>query len=217
MSGPKSAKPGAFFVSTADLATALNISSRRVNALAQDGVLPRAGARNRFELLPCLYAYMEYLQRALGMRATTPVGDALHADRALRSASLALKLETKRHELTRMRSESIAIADSNARIARLVQETRAVFAEVPARAAAAVEMAKGRSAIEHAIKHECMAALRELAGRGVPVAVAPSTTAAQAATRAKRPHAAMIRAPKKGGRANRAPRQLRPNSRGRHP
>ena len=107
--------------------------------------------------------------------------------------------------LARARSETIAIADHRSRLVNFVQEAKARIMAIPAQAAPAVEMAKGRAAIEHAIKHECIAALRKLAGDTPPATEPPIATTLPAvpATKAAKP---ATKKPKPRARAAASPR-----------
>lgn len=97
-------------VASIAVAQALNITQRRVEQLAKEG-MPRSG-RGRYDLGACLLWYVRYLQKALEARSPRTNtgangGDAEFGDAKLRIASADAQL--KELELARQRAEVVDV------------------------------------------------------------------------------------------------------------
>jgi phage terminase Nu1 subunit (DNA packaging protein) len=208
MSEAKVGKDGAELVSTAAIATALNLSSRHVNALAQDGVLPRAGARNSFDLLACLLAYVRYLQRALAVKGTMDADGTVTVASRQRGALLDVDLARARLKLAKEQGEAVSITDFESYYSDLVIETRSRLRAVPSRVAGKIVAGMSRATIQQVISAGVDEALHDLA-TGEPKR--PDGTPWGARAPAKK-RAAKTPASKKPGPKKQAPVELPPDS-----
>jgi phage terminase Nu1 subunit (DNA packaging protein) len=92
------------------LASAMNVTTRRVAQLVHEG-MPRE-ERGRYELGKCLLWYVRYLQNALEHRAVqTPDGE-VSSLREERLALLRLDRELREIELAEKRGQLVAITSS---------------------------------------------------------------------------------------------------------
>lgn len=208
MSDEKAGKDGAEFATTAAVAIALNLSSRHVNALAQDGMLPRLGGRNRFDLLACLLAYVRYLQKALAVKGTMAADGTVTIASRQRSALLEVDVQRARLKLAKESGAVISIADHESFYTDLIIQTRANLMTVGARVAPKIVGEMSRADIVMVINSGIKEALHALAAAGPRVT--PGTAASSRAAAKKRP--AKTPASKKRGPKRQAPVELPPDS-----
>ena len=151
---------------TAVIAKLFNLTERRVQQLAKEGILPVASKRPyKFDLLPTIQAYIRYLSDRLaskdkGEEYSTAEYDKLRAEANIKQskdkiAEMQLKeLEGKMH-----RSE-----DVEAVMEDLVYTIRGMILALPGRLAMDVTQAASAAEASAIIREECNKILNELAG-----------------------------------------------------
>ena len=151
---------------TAVIAKLFNLTERRVQQLAKEGILPVASKRPyKFDLLPTIQAYIRYLNDRLaskdkGEEYSTAEYDKLRAEANIKQskdkiAEMQLKeLEGKMH-----RSE-----DVEAVMEDLVYTIRGMILALPGRLAMDVTQAASAAEASAIIREECNKILNELAG-----------------------------------------------------
>lgn len=82
------------------LAKLFNITERRVQQLARDGVIPKA-ERGKYDLVECTRAYIKFLQQALDETKPDPNSDRTRLERA-RADKMELEVQEARGELARV-------------------------------------------------------------------------------------------------------------------
>lgn len=184
-------------------AQALNITVRRVNQLAKEGVLPREG-RGDYNLGKCMAAYIRYLQAALAKKATMDEDGNVSSLQGSRQALIQVQIERERFELEREKKLHIPIATHEFIISDLIQETKARVRAVGSRISQDLVGETSRLMIQAKIEKAHDEALRQLAklvprlpaevataaeGEAAPAEApaAPSTDEAQAPKKSARP------------------------------
>lgn len=208
MSDQKAGKDGAEIVSTAAVATALELSSRHVNQLAQDGVLPRVGARNSFELLACSLAYVRYLKKALAVKGTMAADGTVTIASRQRSELLEVDVQRARLKLAKENGEAMSIADHEAYLSNLIIQTKANLMTVGARVAPKITGEMSRAEIVIAINAGVKEALHALA---TSEPWSPDGTSVRPRAPAKK-RATKTPASKQRGPKKQAPVELPPDS-----
>ena len=142
------------------LASAMNVTTRRVAQLVHDG-LPRE-ERGKYELGKCLLWYIRYLQNALERRAVqTPDGE-VTSIREERLALLRLDRELREIELAEKRKQLVAIPDVEKAMSDLVLMTKARMMAVAPRRAADLVGESSRVMIQAKVEKEIRTALSHL-------------------------------------------------------
>ena len=142
------------------LASAMNVTTRRVAQLVHDG-LPRE-ERGKYELGKCLLWYIRYLQNALEHRAVqTPDGE-VTSIREERLALLRLDRELREIELAEKRKQLVAIPDVEKAMSDLVLMTKARIMAVAPRLAADLVGESSRVMIQAKIEKEIRTALSHM-------------------------------------------------------
>src|SRR5664279_2483624 len=139
-----------------ELAAALNITPRRVQQLAANG-MPKS-KRGRYDLVPCLEWYVRFLQNAVEHRQTL-TGRA--ANDGVRVARIAL-LEAQREKLVRQNliasGEVVPIEVLRARLSTIIVQCRQNLLQLPGRVAPQLE-GEPRVVIKAKLTQEVYAAL----------------------------------------------------------
>lgn len=117
-----------------EISSALNITVRRVNQLAKEGILPREG-RGDYNLGKCMATYIRYLQAALSKKATMDENGELSSLQGNRQELMKVQIERERFELAKVRSEFIPIEAHEKILSDLIMETKARVKAVGARVA----------------------------------------------------------------------------------
>ena len=136
-------------VPLATVAKLLDLTERRVNQLAKEGILPKA-ARGRYELVPVVRAYISYLR-----------------DRAVNSDVGPDDYATQRTRLTRakadMENSLIPAEDVSDAWEAMVSNMKAKMLSLPSKVSTSVFVAEDVSETKRIIKEQVNEALAELA------------------------------------------------------
>jgi hypothetical protein len=165
-------------VSTAvDVATACHLTVRRVQQLAKQGVLPKL-APGVYDLVPCLSAYIVYLQAAMSAKSTMDGTGKISNTNQQRSRILDVSAELEELKLAKARGEVLSIADHEAILSDLVIQTKANLMAVSSHLAPRLVGQTDRATIRAQINLGMMKALSELAAL-VPASRAPKKASAK--------------------------------------
>lgn len=139
------------------IARFLNLTERRVQQLARDGIIPKA-EKGKYDLVGCVQGYIAYLQaRAFGKDSESID---MHAER---SRLLKLQADRAQMELDVMLSKLIPAEEAEELWAGLLATFRTRMLAVPTRAAHLVLHLKEFIAIEQQLRDLVRDALTELA------------------------------------------------------
>ena len=139
------------------IASILNLTERRVQQLAHEGIIPKA-ERGKYDLVGCVRAYIKYLQdRAIGMEETS--GDISHHRARL------VKENADRAELdnARERRELFDTLTGINAVGLLFSHIKQRLTAIPTKAAPLVKGCKTLPQIRNVLQVEVSEALRELA------------------------------------------------------
>jgi phage terminase Nu1 subunit (DNA packaging protein) len=143
-------------VPLATIAKLLDLTERRVNQLAKDGVLPKA-ARGRYELVPVVRAYISYLRdRAVN----SDVGPDDYA--AQRTRLTKAKADMAEMEKEQMANSLIPASDVGDAWETMVSNMRAKMLSIPTKVATSVFVAEDVSETKRIIKEQINESLAEL-------------------------------------------------------
>ena len=149
---------------TAVIAKVFNQSERRVQQLAQDGVIPYVSRRPyMFDLLPTIQAYINYLTaKAYGREKDDKTAAAeyekLRAEADLKKEKLKIaKMQSKELDGKLHRTEDVLEL-----FYELVYSTRSAVMSIPARVAMDTAAAKTALETERIVRAECIEALNGL-------------------------------------------------------
>src|SRR5215469_7783064 len=141
---------------------ALNVSERRVQQLAKEG-LPKED-RGRYDLGKCMLWYIRYLQAALEASGRRDSGDAeFIGAREERARLLRAEAELKEMELAKQRGQLVAIADVEQEYSNLAHAIKARIMAIPPRLAAEIVGETSRVMAQAKIEKYCKEALAQLA------------------------------------------------------
>ncbi len=139
------------------IARFLNLTERRVQQLARDGIIPKP-EKGKYDLVGCVQGYIGYLQaRAFGKDTGTVD---MYAERG---RLLRLQADRAQMELDMMRARLISADEAEELWASLLATFRARMLAVPTRAAHLVLHLKEFYAIEQSLRDLVCDALTELA------------------------------------------------------
>jgi phage terminase Nu1 subunit (DNA packaging protein) len=138
------------------IAKLFEITERRVQQLAKDGVIPKA-EKGKYELIGSVKGYIKYLQeRAYGKEVT-------HADAHLDKARLTkIQADIAEIDLQKLRGKLVAIEDVEHEWSNLVTAFRSRILAIPNKAAHSVIGVKEHHKIENKIRDMINEALTEL-------------------------------------------------------
>lgn len=143
----------------AQVANLCNLTARRVQQLAKDGVIPRAG-RGRYPLVAAVRAYVRYLQEIVDGRPRTPQDATLNAARARKMNAEA---ELAELELARARGLMVTVPDYERALGAVLDRLVGRLRALPARLTHLGE------AVEVEAEAEVEAIVTELHGMRDPV------------------------------------------------
>jgi phage terminase Nu1 subunit (DNA packaging protein) len=149
------------------LAEFLNLTARRVQQLAQEGVLPRA-ERGVYDFEACVRAYVRYLQQTLGAKANEADDGNVTSAKEQRLKILAVQLERDLLALAKDRGQVMAIDDHAKILANLVVEVRAGVRAIGARVKGKIVGEQDTAAIQREVDNEAALVLEALA-RSTPM------------------------------------------------
>ena len=110
-------------VNAEKIAQALNLTEQRVHQLVREG-LPKEG-RGQFDPIKCLMFYIRYLQRALEKKSVPTLDGGFVGEREERIRLLRSQADLSEIELSKQRSQLVAIQDVDRAMNDLVVTTRA--------------------------------------------------------------------------------------------
>jgi phage terminase Nu1 subunit (DNA packaging protein) len=140
-------------VSVDVIAKLLDVTSRRVQQLAKENIIPKPKRRGEYEVAPCVISYVRYLNSLLGGEA----GD-LTVEKTRLTRAQAEKAEI---EAARLKGELISIADAERGWSALVGAFRAKALTIPPLGALAL-LNKEEKEIERLLTDMVYEALAEL-------------------------------------------------------
>lgn len=146
-------------VSLATLAKLFNLSERRIQQLARDGIIPKPERNGRYDLIGCVQGYVKYLQeRAVGRTDIEPQDTYIERARLLKAQADKTELEVKA-----MNGELIAADEVESLWSGLVASFRSRLLALPVRCAHKVMSLKTYQEIESTLRAHVFEALSELA------------------------------------------------------
>ena len=151
-------------VPLATVAKLLDLTERRVNQLAKDGVLPKT-ARGRYELVPVVRAYIAYLRQKA---VNSDVGKDDWGTQRTRLTKL--KADMAEMEKRQMEDSLIPADDVSDAWEAMVSNMKAKMLSLPSKVATAVFVAEDVSEAKRIIKEQVNEALAELAAIEVKTA-----------------------------------------------
>lgn len=153
--------------SSAIIGKLFDLSERRVQQLAKEGVLPAASLRPyKFDLLPTVKAYIKYLsERANGKEAKSADTAKAEADKLRAEADLKQsKAKIAEMQLKELEGKIHRSEDVEAMTNDLVFTVRSMIMALPGRLAMDVAQAASAAEASALIRSECHKILNELAG-----------------------------------------------------
>lgn len=148
-------------VDVATIARLLNLTTRRVQQLATEGVIPKA-ERGRYPLITCVQGYVAWLQaKASGEHGAVD----LTTQRSRLASTMAEKNEL---ELLELRGRLVDVDEVATRWAQMAGAFRARILAMPPKVGPAARAALSNAQAAAIVEHECLEALEELTGDGVP-------------------------------------------------
>lgn len=153
--------------SSAIIGKLFDLSERRVQQLAKDGVLPAASLRPyKFDLLPTVKAYIKYLSNKANGKEEKSAdtakaeSDKLRAEADLKQSKAKIaEMQLKELEGKMHRSEDVEAMTND-----LVYTVRSMIMALPGRLAMDVSQAASAAEASALIRSECHKILNELAG-----------------------------------------------------
>lgn len=147
------------------LAEMMNITPRRVQQMAQNEGLPRAG-KGKYDAGKCLLWYVRYLQNALEKKSL-PVGDGKYSALGDEKArSIRADAELKEMELAAKRKELVRVSDVAKIVVEIVTMTKARIMALPPRIAADTTGEQSRTMVQAKVEKSLTDALNHLADDG---------------------------------------------------
>jgi phage terminase Nu1 subunit (DNA packaging protein) len=123
-------KPTAAGVEVGQVAALFNLSDRRVQQLAKDGIIPKA-ERGRYNLAGCVRGYIAFLQKSVDAakaKAAQPVIVDLQRERARKTAAEA---ELAELEVAKARGEWVAVSDFRQALQNVLEKEMARLRSLP--------------------------------------------------------------------------------------
>lgn len=157
----------------ATIAQLLNISPRRVQQLAREGVIPRA-ENGRYALVASVQGYVKYLQERSVSRDADE--ETLHERRRL----VKMQADKLEFEIGRLTSELVPTGEVGRAWARLAAAFRARMLALPSRLAAELAAEPDPNVVKARLEDEIHDALEELS-RDEALVAAPARSVAGAA------------------------------------
>jgi len=144
--------------SLATLAKLFNLTERRIQQLARDGIIPKPERNGRYDLVGCVQGYIKYLQdRSAGRTEIEPQDTYIERARLLKAQADKTELEVKA-----MNGELIAADEVESLWSGLVASFRSRLLALPVRCAHKVLSLKTYQEIESTLRAHVFEALSEL-------------------------------------------------------
>jgi len=165
------ADSGVVTLSLANLSKLLDVTPRRVQQLAKDGVIP-APERGKYELIGSVQGYVKFLRaRAVGVELGS---EAFTQERARKTKAAADMAEI---ELARMRGTYLHVEEVRMAWTAIVQNVKTRLLVIPSKLGARLLTVKTALAVEEALRDEITEALSELSRFNVTALPAASGSA----------------------------------------
>lgn len=143
------------------IARLFNLTPRRVQQLAKDGIIPKA-ARGEYALAPAVQGYVSFLQE----RAENPGSDSKISLNAERARKTKAEADIAELEAAKRKGELIAADEVSEAWQVIMAEVRAnLLHNVPVRVAAQAKAETDESKIKALVKAEIADALRAMAAK----------------------------------------------------
>jgi phage terminase Nu1 subunit (DNA packaging protein) len=149
------------------LAEFLNLTARRVQQLAEEGVFLKA-ERGVYDFEACVRAYVRYLQQTLGAKSNEEDDGNVTSAKEQRRKILDVQLERDLLALAKDRGEVMAIDDHAKVLGKLIVEVRAGVRAIGARVKGRIVGQQDTATIQREIDHEVALVLEALA-RSTPM------------------------------------------------
>ena len=143
-------------VPVASLARLFNLTERRIQQMARDGIIPKP-EKGKYDLINCTRAYIKYLQDRANGRDIEPHDAYLERARLLKAQADKTELEVKS-----LNGEVIPTEEADLLWSGLITSFRAKILAMPARCALRVMNMKTHPEIEACLKEHVYEALTEL-------------------------------------------------------
>jgi hypothetical protein len=148
-------------VGSNQIATALNVTTRRVEQLVHEG-MPRV-ERGKYDLAQCMLWYIRYLQKALSSKGTIDEDGAVGSLRGERQALIRVQRQREELALAKDRGSLMTIQDHEAIVASMILETKARVMAVGPRVSGDLVGEESKSMIIAKLEKAHREALSELA------------------------------------------------------
>lgn len=143
------------------IASALNLSERRVQQLVKEG-LPRE-SRGRYDPIKCIRFYIRYLQNLLEKSAFPIHEGGLVGEGRERVRLISANADLKEMELAKWRGSLVSVQDVEKATEDLVRTTRAVIMAIAPRVAPGLVGETSRVMVQAKMEKACKEALTRLA------------------------------------------------------
>ena len=141
------------------LARVLKLTTRRVNQLAAEGVIPKTG-RGRFELAPAVQGYIAYLQsRAQG---APDAADGNQAYQGERTRKIAAEASIAELGLAKARGEVVSVKIAAEAVGDALASCRLRLLGIGAAIAPRLEIAENAAAMKAIVDEAVLAALEDI-------------------------------------------------------
>jgi phage terminase Nu1 subunit (DNA packaging protein) len=148
-------------VGVVKVAKALNVTTRRVQQLADEG-MPREG-RGKYDLAQCMLWYIRYLQNAISNRDGNGADAAGNDLKAQRTRLITAQAAREEIALRREQGELVPIADYEETMAAHITSVRQRLLSMPANIAHHLE-GEDRESIKQKLESEMRNVLASIAG-----------------------------------------------------
>lgn len=155
------------YVDSKTLAALFGVTTRRVQQLAQEGVITatRKGNSNRYELMPTIQQYIKFLSEKAGNRQSSKGGAEIEGRRLEAEADLKRnKADISGLQLRELEGKMHRSEDVEAVMTDLVYTIRSMLMALPGRLAVDVVAAESSAEASEIIRAEIYKVLEELAG-----------------------------------------------------
>jgi hypothetical protein len=149
-------------VTAEKIAQALNLTERRVHQLVREAGLPKE-ARGQFDPMKCMLFYVRYLQNAIEKKTVPILNGGFVGERKERMRLLSADADLKEMELSKQRSQLVAIQDVEKAVADLVRTTTARLMAIVPRLAPELVGETSRVMIQAKLDKACRETLAHLA------------------------------------------------------
>ncbi len=139
------------------IARLLNISERRVQQLAKDGIIPKP-SHGKYDLIPCVQGYIKYLQNCITGNQTAAIDSNLERARLLKA-----KADKTEIEVNTLKGRLIATDEMERMWCAMLAAFRAKMLALPSKSAQLVAPLNNHHDIRRVLTDQVHEALSELA------------------------------------------------------